>query len=145
MHFGRLTVQFVTKVRRTCANVSRVTAGSYTKLHESRMFVSVPVPPELAFAVLAGAVADVKRLAGSRGRESNGAEKRSVFPLPADNLNVVLDKSRARIDEVARQLAGGCREDQRDDFAFDDALREQVRSRRLCMRDLLLSRRAEER
>ena len=32
MHFGRLTVQFVTKVRRFCANVSRVTAGSYTKL-----------------------------------------------------------------------------------------------------------------
>ena len=107
MHFGRLSVQFVTKVRRICANVSRVTAGSYTKLHESRMFVSVSVPPELASPVLAGAVADVKRLARSLGRKSNGAEKRSVFPLPADNLNVVLDKSRARIDEVARQLAAG--------------------------------------
>src|SRR6476659_9201596 len=145
MHFGRLTVQFVTKVRRTCANVSRVTAGSYTKLHVSRLVFSIPVPPELASPVLAGAVADVKRLARARGRKSNGAEKCSVLLLPADNLNVVLDESRARIDEVARQLAGGCREDQRDDFAFDDALREQMRSRRLCTRDLLLSRRAEER
>ena len=102
MHFGRLTVQFVTKVRRTCVNVSRVTAGSYTKLHESRLNVVVSVPSEFTAPALSGAVANVKRLARALGRKSNGAEKRSVLPLRADNLNVVLDKSRARIDEVPR-------------------------------------------
>ena len=140
MHFGRLSVQFVTKVRRFCANVSRVTAGSYTKLHESRLNVFVSVPSEFTAPALSGAVADVKRLARALGRKSNGAEKRSVLPLPTDNLNVVLDKSRARIDEVARQLAGGCREDQRDDFAFDDAFCGQERRRRLCTGGLQLSR-----
>ena len=132
MHFGRLTVQFVTKVRRFCANVSRVSARSYTKLHESRLNLFVSVPPELAPPVLAGAVANVKRLARALGRKSNCAEKRSMLFLPADDLEVVLDESRGWIDEAARQLASRRCEDQKDDLAFDDAFCGQERRRRLC-------------
>ena len=140
MHFGRLTVQFVTKVRRFCANVSHVSAGNYTKLHESRLNVFVSVPSEFTAPALSGAVADVKRLARALGRKSNCAEKRSMLFLPADDLEVVLDESRGWIDEAARQLAGRRREDQKDDLAFDDAFCGQEGRRRLCTGGLLLSR-----
>jgi hypothetical protein len=76
MHFGRLTVHFVTKIRRVCANFALRCAQTYVRLLRSRYLAAlVSVPLEEAAPVLVRAVANVERLARALRRRSNGAEE----------------------------------------------------------------------
>src|SRR2546421_12419425 len=140
MHFGRLTVHFVKKHRRSCTNLSCNTRKPTEDCTSQLSAASVPVPLEHAVTVLVSSVTDVQSVVHDGRRETNSTKKRALLPA-ADNLNVVLHQAGRRIEKVARQLACRCRENQRDDFAFDGTLRRQRRRRHpLPMRGFCLCR-----
>ena len=94
MHFGRLTVHFVTKIRRVCANFSLHFAQTYVRLFRSRYLAAlVSVPSEEAAPIFVRAVANVERLARALRRRPNGAKERTTLLSPADDLDVVLHET----------------------------------------------------
>ena len=133
MHFGRLTVHFVTKIRRVCANFALRCAQTYVRLFRKRYLVAlVSVPLEEAAPIFVRAVANVERLARALRRRTNGAKERTILLSPADDLHVVLHETRGSVDEGTRQLAGGRQQNQRNDSAFDYTFRGRNVRRRLC-------------
>src|SRR5438094_3612814 len=123
MDFGRLSVHFVKKGDRLCTNLRRTPRESIKVLGKSRVNLLVAVPVKHASPAFASSITNVERLAGRLRRQSNRAEKRALRPPRAHDLNVVLDEARRRIDQVARQLLRGRREDQGHYSALDHSLR----------------------